>query len=57
MRRFFKVDMAPEGWGWLMNEGPADDPRFRLLVKGQEWWMERLATELPKGGEMIKKSH
>ena len=47
--------MASDGWGLLMNEGPADDPRFRPLVKGQEWWMERLATELNKGNREVEK--
>ena len=53
MRRFFKVDMVSEGWGLMVNEGPADDPRFRVLVKGSEWWMERLATELNKGNAEV----
>ena len=46
MRRFFKVEMAADGWGLMVNEGTADEPKFRVVLKGSERWMERMAVEL-----------
>ena len=49
MNKFYKVDLAADGWGLLVNEGSADDPKFRVLLKGSERWMERMATEMNNG--------
>ena len=49
MKSFFKVDLAADGWGLLVNEGTVDEPNFRVLLKGTERWMERMATEMNSG--------
>ena len=47
MSKFFKVDLANDGWGLLVNEGSAQEPKFRLLFKGSsERWMEQMAANL-----------
>jgi hypothetical protein len=46
VNRFFKVDLAAEGWGLLINEGTVEQPKFRMLLKGSERWMERMAADL-----------
>jgi hypothetical protein len=46
MNKFFKVDLGGEGWGLLANEGTAEVPKFRVVLKGSERWMERMAGEL-----------
>src|SRR5262245_16718665 len=50
VRMFYKVEMAADGWGLLMNEGTLEQPKFRVLAKGSEWWMERLAADMNGGG-------
>jgi hypothetical protein len=50
VRKFFKVEMAGDGWGLLMSEGSVEEPKFRVLAKGSEWWMERLAGDMNSGG-------
>jgi hypothetical protein len=50
VRKFFKVDLAGDGWGLLVNEGTAEEPKFRVLFKGgSERWMEHMASDLNKG--------
>ena len=49
MNKFFKVDLGADGWGLLVNEGSAEDPKFRVLLKGTERWMERMANEMNNG--------
>jgi hypothetical protein len=29
-----------------VNEGTADEPKFRVVLKGSERWMERMAADL-----------
>jgi len=49
MNKFFKVNMGAEGWGLLVNEGTLKEPKFRILLKGTERWMERMADHLNEG--------
>ncbi len=51
--QFYKVDMEADGWGLLVNEGTAEAPRFRVVLKGPERWMERVAADLSGGGLRI----
>jgi hypothetical protein len=46
MKRFFKVDMEGDGFGLLVNEGSAEAPRFRMVLKGSERWMDRMAADM-----------
>ena len=55
MKRFFKVEMGADGWGLLVNEGTAEAPKFRVVLKGSEPWMERMAQEMNNGGVAAKK--
>ena len=36
MNRFFKVEMGAEGWGLLVNKGTAEEPKFRVVLKGSQ---------------------
>jgi hypothetical protein len=38
--------MEADGWGLLLNEGTTEDPKFRVILKGSERWMERMAADL-----------
>ncbi len=55
--RFFKVEMAADGWGLLVNEGTAEVPRFRVVMKGSQQWMESLAADLNAGGDGLARIH
>ena len=55
MKRFFKVEMAADGWGLLVNEGTAEEPKFRVVLKGSEPWMQRMAHEMNNGSAQAKK--
>ena len=57
MTRFYKVDLAAEGWGLLANEGTAEAPKFRLVMKGSQQWMESLAADLNAGGDELARIH
>ncbi len=57
MTRFYKVEMAADGWGLLVNEGTAEVPRFRVVMKGSQQWMESLAADLNAGGDGLARIH